>query len=234
MNLHAARACFLLFAVAAVAYAQRSSTRFEPLIENRQVSVFSLELPPHRQASVFQNTHDIVWIALNPGRVLVSDHDGNKLPIALRPGDARFFPSFRTTSIFNDGGEMFRGVLVEIKPRGLTSSCDCYGAAERAVCGCPRAAPLPALWAVGIGSLVLGGTTLAPGESFHRTTERGDMLLVAISPVTLSDEAAYGSSEGPSSATIALRAGEVRWLERGLHRLRNTGSAPARYVTLEF
>jgi hypothetical protein len=231
VSLHAARACFLILSIVATAPAQ--SPRFEPVLENRQVSVFSLDLPPGRRASVFQNTHDIFWIALSPGRITMSDRDGNKTPVAFRPGYTRFFPSFRTSSITNDAAEPFRAVLVEIKPRGLTSSCDCDGAAQRAVCGCPRAAPLPAMWAVGIGRVVIGGTTLASRQSFDSASERGDTLLVALSPLTLADDARTTSPDA-ARTTINLRAGEARWLPAGLHKLRNTGSTPARYVTLEF
>jgi hypothetical protein len=82
------------------------------------------------------------------------------------------------------------------------------------------------MWAVGIGSLVVGGTSLAPGQAFQRPGRRGDTLLVAVSNLVLADDAA--------SATINLRSGEVRWLTRGLHKLRNTSSAPVRYITVEF
>lgn len=231
MSLHAARACVLILAITPAAPAQ--SPRFEPVLENRRVSVFSLDLPPGRRAAVFQNTHDIFWIALSPGRVTMSDRDGNKTPVTFRPGDTRFFPSFRTSSMTNDAAEPFHAVLVEIKPRGLASSCGCDGAAERAVCGCPRAAPLPAMWAVGIGSVVIGGTTLASRQSFEAAGERGDTLLVALSPLTLADDARDTSSNA-ARATINLRPGEARWLPAGLHKLRNTSATPARYVTLEF
>jgi hypothetical protein len=231
VSLHAARACILILAITPAAPAQ--SPRFEPVLENRQVSVFSLDLAPGRRAAVFQNTHDIFWIALSPGRVTMSDRDGNKTAVTFRPGDARFFPSFRTSSITNDAGEPFHAVLVQIKPRGLAPNCDCDGGAERAVCGCPRAAPLPAMWAVGIGSIVVGGTTLASRQAFDSAGERGDTLLIALSPLTLADDA---GTTFPSAArtTIHLRPGEARWLPAGLHKLRNTGSTPARYVTLEF
>jgi hypothetical protein len=228
VSLYSRLACFLsLLASFSASFGQAPATRFDSLLENKQVSVFSLDLPHGRRASVFQNTHDVIWIALNSARVTMADRNGDTTAISFQSGDARFFPSFRTVSIANDGGDNFRGVLIEMKQRGLASSCDCDGAVEKAVCGCARAAPLPRMWAVGIGSVVLGGTTLAPGESFQRTANRGDTLLVAVTALSLVDEAATG-------ARIDLRSGEVRWIQRGVHKFRNTGSAPARYITLEF
>lgn len=226
MSFAAARIGLLIFAVSVTARAQ--SLRFEPVLENRQVSVFSLDLPPGRRAAVFQNTHDIFWIALTPGRVTMSNRDGIQTPVNFRIGDARFFPSFLTSFITNDAAEPFRAVLVEIKRRGLTSSCDCDGAAQAAVCGCPRAEPLPPMWAVGIGSVVVGGTTLGPRQSFASAGNRADTLLVAVSSLNLADDASE------DAAALNLQPGGTRWLPAGPHKLRNMGAAAARYVTVEF
>jgi hypothetical protein len=221
-----AHLCLLILGLSAPARVQ--SVRFEPVLENRHVSVYSLDLQAGRRAAIFQNTHDIFWIALTPGQVTMSDRDGAPSPVNFRAGDARFFSSFRTSFITNDAGEPFRAVLVEIKRRGLTSSCDCDSAAQAVVCGCARAATLPALWAVGIGSVVVGGTTLASGQAFASAGNRGDTLLVAVSPLTLRDDAS------PNTSTMNLRAGEAVWIPAGLHKLRNLGATAARYVTLEF
>jgi hypothetical protein len=228
VSLLAQRACVLLpLALMCATFGQIPASRFEPLFENRQLSVFSLDLPPGRRAAVFQNTHDIIWIALNSARVTIADRNGDTMSANLHSGDARFFPSFRTVSISNDAADTFHGVLIQIKQRGLASSCGCDGEAEKAVCGCAGAAKLPDLWAVGIGRLVLGGTELAPGQAFDRAVKRSDTLLVAVSTLALVDDASTGER-------IHLRAGEVRWIQRGVHKFRNTSSAPARYVTLEF
>ncbi len=218
--------CCLALAVASPARAQKASTRFQPLLENRQVSVFALNLPPGGRATVFQNTHDIFWIAISPGSTVMADRNGKKTPITFAAGDARYFRSYQTSSITNAGSDDFRGVVIEIRQRGLAAPCDCDGAAASAVCGCPGAIPLPEMWAVAVGLVTIGRATLSAGQSFQRAAERGDMLLVAISPVALRDDAAGRS--------IRLRQGEVGWIGRGLHNFRNSGVAPARYLTLEF
>jgi hypothetical protein len=211
---------------AVTAATQSTDVRFDPVFENRQVSVYSLDLPPFRRANVFQNTHDIFWIALQPAQVTVVDRDGESTPVTFAAGDTRFSPSFHMTAVVNDSGGPFRGVLIELKQRGLASSCDCDSASQRVVCGCDRHSSLPPMWAVALGNVVAGGTTLAPGQAFHRTGERADTLLVAISALRLSDDAAHIS--------INLTPGQVVWLPAGAHNLRNVASTPARYVTLEF
>ncbi len=228
MNSTTIRIWLLILALGAPAVAQ--SVRFDPVLENRQVSVFALDLPPGRRANVFQNTHDIFWIALSPGHVSMSDADGNQSPVNFRAGEARFFPSFRTSFITNHAADPFRAVLVEIKPRGLASSCDCDGAAQAAVCGCPGARALPAMWAVGIGSVVIGGAALAPRQSFASAGERGETLLIAVSPLSLADDASLDAAH----PRLNLQPGGAIWLPGGRQKFRNTGATEARYVTLEF
>ncbi len=212
--------------LAVSAAAQSAETRFNPVFENRQVSVYSLDLSPSRRANVFQNTHDLFWIALQPAQITMLDRDGESTLVTFASGDTRFFPSFHTATIVNHSALPFRAVLVELKQRGLASACDCDSATQRVVCGCDRSSSLPPLWAVALGSVVAGGTTLAPGQAFRRTSERADTLLVAVSQVHLSDDAAHIS--------IDLTPGQVIWLSAGAHNLHNLSSQPAHYVTLEF
>ncbi|MGI9102604.1 MAG: hypothetical protein ACR2IF_09200 [Terriglobales bacterium] len=212
---------------AAVTVAQVREKRFEPLIDNSQASAFRLELPPGGRASVYQNRHEILWIALDEARLMATDPEGHESKLVLHRGDVRFFASFRMSRLRNSSDEVFRGVLVELKQRGRTApGCECGGAAEQAVCGCPRAPRLPAMWAVAIGSIAAGGTTLAPGQRFEAASERGNTLLVAITPVELADDTTSGK--------IMLRAGEARWIASGIHRWKNLGRRAAQYVTVEF
>ncbi len=213
-----------LFAI--LAAAQSADVRFEPVFENRQVSVYSLDLPPSLRANIFQNTHDLFWVGLRHAQVTVLDRDGQPTRVSFASGDTRFFPSFRAAAIVNDSLEPFRGVLVELKQHGLATTCDCDSASQRVVCGCDRDSSLPPMWAVALGGIVAGGTTLAPGQAFRRTSERADTLLIAISSLHISDDAARIS--------IDLAPGQVIWLSAGAHNLRNLASIAARYVTLEF
>ncbi len=202
------------------------------MLSNRSVGVFRLELPPHFHADSYQNTHDVIWIALSDGKISFADAENGNTAVSFRAGDARFFRSFHAQSLVNEGGTVFRGVIVELKARGLAAVCDCSDAASQRVCGCPGGAPLPELWAVGLGEITLSDSVLAPAQKFRHPVERDDMLLVAVTALDLQDE---GDSFGPPPGeAIRLQPGGAAWLKSGLHRLQNLGNAPARFVTLEF
>ena len=208
-----------------------SEARFQATFENDRASAFILELAPHQHAQIYQFSHDTVWLALSDAAVSFTQNQQTSTKVQFKTGDTRFFASFQAKSVVNDGATNFRAVLVEIKGRGLASGgCGCLGEVEKAVCGCVNSGHLPELWAVGIGQLTLGGTTLPANEGFRAASPRDDMLLVAITDVALRDEA----SDAAEPPVTHLKSGEVAWVKEGRHRLRNVGEQVARFVTLEF
>ena len=217
----------LLILIALLLQAQTPATaRFSSVFENPQVAVYSLELAPHTRAAAFQGTHDVIWVALNDGSVTFAGRERSNT-VDLNSGDVRFFPGFQLASLANGGTANAKGVLVEIKSRGGVPNCGCNAEVERSICGC-GGGHLPALWALGFGSITLGGTTLKAGQSFLGSSFRDDMLLVAVTDVVLKDDAASESTE------IRLASGEARWLPAAAHQFRNLGTQPARFVTVEF
>jgi len=218
----------LLAASILPAVAQAPSTRFQPLLNNNYVDVTGLDLPPGRQAAVYQNTRDVFWIALNQGSLTFVATGGTKSSIQFHPGDTRFFRRNQVRSAVNESDTAVRSVVVEIKRPGMTSSaCYCTDKVESALCGCGAPRHLPPMWATGMGKIMVGSTVLAAEESYQRTAHRGDALLVALTPVRLLDEAG-------EAAAIDLKAGEVAWVNAGRHKFKNTAAAPARFVSFEF
>jgi hypothetical protein len=194
--------------------------------------VFRVELPPHSQAPVYQNTHDLVWVALSDSILSIGRSDGGSKELRLRVGDTRFFDRYEVKSVSNGAGHPYYGVLVEIRVRGLASGdCGGTGEVEKAVCGHENTIHLPDLWALVVGRITLGGTTLSPGESMQGAAARGDTLLVAVVPLQLRDEA---GSRREGDSKLGLAAGEVRWVDEGRHQFSNIGTSFARFVTIEF
>jgi hypothetical protein len=229
MRLAAALSLWLVLSLSVALAQSASDARYTTLLDNAQVSVYRLDLAAGQRAPVFQNTHDIFWVALESGALVFVRKDDSTIRMQLRAGDTRFFPSFASKQVRNDGDAPFRGVLVEIKARGLISQpCDCLGNVEKALCGCSAAPGLPKLWAAALGRVTVGGTTLEPGEGFYSSTQRGDTVLIALTPLQLSDEATA------ADPTISLKPAEVAWIARGRHKWKNTAASPARYITIEF
>jgi hypothetical protein len=198
---------------------------FELVLSNPRAAVFDLRLPDHAQAPLFQNTHDLLLIALGELRLSLVRASGDGEAVALAAGDVRWLPRYRFKSLVNESGAEVRAMMVDMKS-DAGARCECSGEVEKALCGCePR--HLPALWAFATGPVTVAGTTLARAGSWWGPTARGDTLLVAITQVDLREP-------GPSVNVIHLKPGEAYWLARGTHRLTNAAETPARFVSVEF
>lgn len=202
---------------------------YESKLDNDVVAVYDLNLPAHTAAPNFQSSHDTFWIALNNGVIGFLGSKDSKIEIAFAPGDTRYFQSFEAKSLVNESSDSFRGVLVAVKPRGLTAnSCQCGGGSTSFVCGCPGMRHLDPLWALALGNVTLAGTTLSVGEAFRAAARRDDMLLVAVTDLQLEDEA------DENADPLILRSGQASWIHSGRHQFKNIGGAAARFVTIEF
>ena len=217
-----------------VAVAQISADgKYQSKLENDVVAVYQLDLQPHASATVFQSARDSFWLSLNDAKVSFARSSSGASDIDFQAGDMRFFPSFETKLVTNIGAAEFRGVLIALKARGLTTNgCECTGTTGKSVCGCKGAAHLESLWALSLGNVTLAGTTLAAGEAFRAAALRDDMLLVAVTDIDLEDEA-KGNIE-TESPSVLLKAGDASWIAAGRHQFKNVGSSSARFITLEF
>ena len=71
---------------------------------------------------------------------------------------------------------------------------------------------------------------IAAGGRVGTRLEEYDRLLIALSDLSLREEL-----EGQSPSDVQMKAGEVRWVARGMtHATTNVGSSPAALLTLEF
>ncbi len=232
LRLSGAPTLLLIVLLAAISAAQSpSEVRYEPVLDNDTVAVFDLALPPGARAPSLQNEYDVIWIGLNGATAAFVDSDRKENEVQFRPGDVRFFRSFATEAIVNRGAATFFGVLLEFRKHASSSGCMCGSEVERVVCGCAPAATLPAIWAVALRNVTLAGTTLRAGQSFAGAVPRGNVVLVAITPISLEDDA---EGETRPAASIQLHPGQAIWIPAGMHRLKNMGAADARFVTVEF
>lgn len=231
------RILVVLAVLSALGFSQSAaSSRYESKFENDVVAVYDIDLPAHESASTLQAAHDSFWLSLASAEVSFS-REKDKIDVAFQPGDARFFPSFETKLLTNTGATEFRGVLVALKPRALIpNGCECTGSTGKTVCGCKGAGHLDSLWALSLGDVTLAGTSLAAGEAFRSAAPREDMLLVAITGLSLEDhQAGAGSdSETAENTLIRLKPGEATWIKGGRHQFQNAGTETARFVTFEF
>ena len=209
------------------------SGQYQTKFENDVVAVYQLNLAAHASAPTLQSAHDTFWVSLTDSSLSFS-REQSKSDVRWQPGDTRFFPSFETNLLTNTGATEFRGVIIALKPRGLISgACDCAGSTSKTICGCKGGTHLESLWALSLGSVTLAGTSLSAGESFRAAALREDMLLVAVTNITLTD---LGTQDSDSAGlpVLRLKSGDAIWIVGGRHQFKNVGNELARFVTFEF
>ena len=213
----------------------QTSANYHLKLQNDLVAVYDLDLPSRSSVPTLESAHDNIWIALTSGGASFSLQQG-KSDIQFEPGDARFFPSFETKLVTNAGTANLRAVVVALKPHGLISNgCECTGKTGKTVCGCKGGSHLEPLWAFTLGDVTLAGTSLGPGEAFRGAAVRDDMLLVAITNITLRDEATNTPDrELVPGPIMNLNSGDAVWIKGGRHELKDVSAEPARFVTVEF
>lgn len=230
-------ASWILLLGASLTSQQPSSLQYHSIFQSHYAGVFSLELPPYRQAPIHEPPDDLLWIALDDSVVELKHSDGASEELHFWNGDVRFLRRWDVTSLTNLTGGPLHSVVVDLRSAGLTSGgCSCTAEVGKSICGCSHA-HLPVFWAGVIGNITLAGALLEPEQSFQAETNRDDTLLVTLTSALLEHQFNQGRESEwiPSKPQRQnLLPGEVIWMPEGKHRLTNMGHRKLRFVTIEF
>jgi hypothetical protein len=203
--------------------------KFDLLLSNHIVEVFTLELPPATHVRLRQNMYDVVLIALEDSTLTVLPAEGVSKDVQLNSGEVRVLRSFSVQELANNSGAKARFIVVALKSHGVEAGeCGCSGEVEKSICGCSER-HLPPLWALSIGGATLAGSSLPPGEGFVGASYRDESLLVSLTRVQLQDEQA-----SEPNSVLTLEPGGVKWLSRGQRQFKNVGPNTAHFITIEF
>jgi hypothetical protein len=215
-------------------FAQRApSAHYESLLQNAHVHVFRLTLPGRTTTPVYLANHDQVWIALADAEFTIHSKSREDQRLRLARGNARFVSHGSIAALTLDSPVAVELIVVIINAREhAVATCDCTGRVAQSICGCGEAGKLPPLWAVALGDVTLAGTTLRPGQTYPQCVERGEMLLVAITPLVLRDRVNVTSAGNSDELTFS--PGQVAWMPASRHRFENSTGEAVQFVTLEF
>jgi len=79
---------------------------------------------------------------------------------------------------------------------------------------------------------------LAVHQELEDASDRNQTLLIALDILQISYEQNLAVEGEPwkssHTRTVRLHRGETAWLEKGMHRMRNTGNTAARFITIEW
>jgi len=224
--------CLTLLAAQAVPEVEITAEPHHHLtLENKSVRVFNVDLPPHSDTLMHWHRHDYIYVTLGATEVVNAVKDKPPVSIKLQDGETRFSPATFAHIARNLSDLPFRNVTIEILEdeslRNATSPWDAKQNEDRAL------------------NILQGGTQqilfvkdairvsefeLQPGGAVPMQHQTGPYLLVAVTGLDLRNDV-------PRHASVAahLRLGESKWLPPNYSpRITNTGTKPAKFVTLEF
>jgi quercetin dioxygenase-like cupin family protein len=196
-------------------------------MENEHVRVFQVEVAPHAATRRHRHRYDYLFVTLGDSHVSNEVADQAPVELKLADGETRFTSGNFAHVARNLSDQPFRNVTIELMKDETA-----------------RTAPSP--WPMEGGDREFSGgrvkvlfvrdgvrvsfNELQPGATVPSHHHDGPHLVVAVSDLEL-----RGDVEGKAPVLGKLKSGEVKWVPGGFtHTLTNTGSAVARFVTVEF
>jgi len=197
-------------------------------LENEQVRVFKVEVPPGGATLMHHHGHDYVFVTLGSSRI--SNEEQGKAPAELKLADGEVrFKAGNFSHVARDlADQPFRNVTIELmqdeKLRDVPSPWGTESEGNHEFQG----GHIKVLF-LKDGARV-SEVELQPGASVPRHHHDGPHLVVAVSDFELSSDV-----EGRGPKPVRAKAGDVTWVPGGFtHTLTNIGKGTARLVTVEF
>lgn len=233
--------CLIATLLAAQATAPEVEITAEPshhlTFANKSVRVFNVEVAPHSETLMHWHRHDYIYVTLGDTEIVNAVKDKPPVTVKLRDGETRFSSSAFAHIARNITDHPFRNVTIEIlEDEPLRNS-----AAHRDL-----------KWGEDRGLDILDGGTkqilfvkdgirvtefeLQPGAVVPGRSLSHPLLLVAVTGLDLftNDPRTHGPPEHrPSSSHF--KSGDSKWFpDEYSHTITNTGTKPAKFITLEF
>lgn len=206
-------------AQSAVAIEQEPAHRL--VLQNPNVRVFDVWLPPGEESLWHVHRHDGISVRLTDATIADEPKDGQAETFRLRRGAVAYgsTPTARTHRVRNVGETTFHNIYIELltdRDVGEDRAAAAAAASDRRVeFENDRVRALRRV--------------LAPGEStgMHTHASSGVAVLVTAGRLEVS------SPEG-AARTSDVNTGSVQWIDSGTtHSLRNVGDAPIEIVDIE-
>lgn len=224
----------LLVSIATLAQQQptveiTSEPSHHQVLANDYVRVFDVTVAPKATTLIHRHNYDYLFVTLGDSDV-VSTRPGEK-PVALKlkDGEVRYTPGHFAHSAGNESDRPFHNITIELlKPatnvKTCTESCTVAVPCSSGNGGCPTVERR-----IASDQWIVSMITIPGGSTLEKPAHAGPYLLVAVSTLKLADTA--------EEKTRKLQAapGALEWIEpKESHSVTNEGSAPARFIALEF
>ncbi len=196
------------------------------LYSNQDVRVFQLELPRLASTQPFCHSHSYFYVVPGEGRSSTTPEGQATFSHDWRGGETRFVFSPLKHVIRNESINTYREVVVESLHQIQYHPLDGNYDTDELPGDLGSTKPSWTISAVR-GNLAASKTQLAPGADF--TPQGASQVLIALTDLDLKRE-----RDGMPAQNVELSAQEVKVLTGDTIKLTNTGSHPAKFITVEF
>jgi quercetin dioxygenase-like cupin family protein len=227
--------CLLATLLAAQAAAPEVEITAEPhhhlTFENKSVRVFNVEVPPNDATEIHWHRHDYIAITLGAAEIVNTVKDKPPVTVKFTDGDTRFAAATFAHFVRTTSAEPFRNVTIEILEdatlRTATSPWDPAKNEDRGLVTFSGGTKQILFVKDGIR---VSEVELQPGATMPKHHHTGPHLLVAVSDLDIRSDV-----EGMGPMPGHFKSGDSKWLPGNYsNTLTNTGTKPAKFVTLEF
>ncbi len=237
--------CLIATLLAAQAASPEVEITAEPhhhlTLENKSVRVVNVEVPPHAETLMHWHRHDYIYVTLGDSEISNAVKDKPPVTVKLQDGETHFSPATFAHIARNLSDQPFRNVTIEI----LEDEALRNNAAKENVKWDPAKNEDRGL------TILQGGTEeilfvkdgiratefeLQPNGVVPQHHHTGPHLLVAVTDLDISSDVKSDAPGGPQGPmTGHFKSGDSKWLPGNYsHTITNTGTKPAKFVTLEF
>lgn len=227
-------AAALLLATLAMAQSAQSPVEItsEPshhlVLENLFVRAFAVTVNPNSSTLMHRHGHDYLSIALGDSAIENVKQGAPPATAKFKDGDVRFAPAGLVHLVRDAGEKPFRNITIELmqpttNEKNCTTSCEIpVNCPQRLSCASVTEVMSSDQWAVTQISIPAGGI-------YPQHTHLANFLVVPLTDLDLT----LRNQDQPET-TMKSNPGQVIWNNPAMHSVRNNGSAPARFVILEF
>jgi quercetin dioxygenase-like cupin family protein len=204
-------------------------------LENKSVRVFNVEVPPHTDTLMHWHRHDYIYVTLGAAEVINAVKDKAPVTVKLQDGETHFSPATFAHIARNSGDQPFRNVTIEIPEdealRKSTSPWDAKQNEDRGL-NILQSGTQQILFVK--DAIRVSEFELQPGGIVPMHHHTGPHLLVAVTDLDLREND-RSDVQGQSPMPGHFKSGDSKWLPANYsHTITNTGTKPAKFVTLEF
>jgi len=206
------------------AHDMASDPHYRLLLENDEVRVYAVTVPPHQEAYV-AHERNFLTVTLQDSEVVIWRQGRSPVQHFSAPqGEVRFFEGPDARGIRNDTNSEYRNVTVEFKDPGVTT----YGykpeTGKRGYGDTLLDRPVDPhgrfVNSLDLQHAVVNDVQLRANEHLDAHQPPRPELLIAVSAVNLASQ----------RGEVQLDPGGIHWFESGRSDVVNRGAAPARFV----